>query len=76
MHRLPYKSIGWRQTITSRLRGRSRRANPVLAPPLKLAMEFGPLGGRKNIESSVNFPKFKVFEPPIDGGPTVEKRYT
>ena len=37
-------------------------------PPSKLAMEFGPLGGRKNNESSVNFSKCKVFDPPIDIG--------
>ena len=39
-------------------------------PPLsKLAMKFDPpLGGRKNNESSVNFPKFKVFDPPMDFG--------
>ena len=43
--------------------------DPVADPegeirPSKLAMEFGPLGARKNNESSVNFPKFKVFDPP------------
>jgi len=33
----------------------SRGANPAMALPSKLAMEFGPpLGGRKNNESSVN----------------------
>jgi len=34
-------------------------------PPSKLAMEFGPLGGRKNNESSVNFLKFKVIFDPL-----------
>ena len=32
-------------------------------PPSKLAMEFGPLRGRRNNDSSVNFAKFKFFGP-------------
>ena len=39
--------------------------NPTTAPPLKLAMEFGPLGGRKSNDSIVNLSKCKDFGPPI-----------
>src|SRR6218665_1604547 len=45
-----------------------QRANPAMHPLSKLAMEFGPLGRRKNNVSSANFPKCKDFGPPIDVG--------
>src|SRR6218665_3027516 len=34
-------------------------------PPLKLAMEFGPLGGRKSNDSIVDLSKIKNFGPPV-----------
>jgi len=38
-------------------------------PPAKLSMEFGPLGGRKRNDSTVNLSKSKDFGPPaIDAG--------
>src|SRR6218665_1929576 len=36
-----------------------------MASPSKLAMEYAPLGERKNNESSVNFLKFSVSDPPL-----------
>src|SRR6218665_3109084 len=33
-------------------------------PPSKLAMEFGPLGGRKSNDSIVNLPTSNDFAPP------------
>src|SRR6218665_2245136 len=60
--------------------GGSRRwDNPAMAPPSKLAMEFGPFGGRKNNYSIVNLSKCKEFAPPpismlaTDLAPSTEK---
>jgi len=39
-------------------------ANSAMAPPSKLAMEFGPLGGRKSNDSTVNMLNSKDFAPP------------
>src|SRR6218665_2991821 len=44
--------------------GGSRGANPAMTPPSKLAMEFGPLGGRNTNGRIVNLCKFKDFGPP------------
>jgi len=48
--------------------GGSRGANPAMPPTEVGNGIWPPLGGRKNNESSVNFPKFKNFDPPIDVG--------
>ena len=42
-----------------------RGANPGITPPSKLAMEFGPLGGRKSNDSIVNLSKCKDFDHPV-----------
>ena len=66
------------------LRGQVQRG--LIRPwPLHRSWQWslGPLGGRKNNESSVIFPKFKVFAPPLSilamgfrSHPVEEKRYS
>ena len=44
--------------------GGSRGGKSGHGPPSKLAMEFGPLGGKNSNDRIVNLCKFKDFGPP------------
>jgi len=44
---------------------RFQGGNPVMAPPSKLSMEFGPPRGRKNNDSIVKLGKCNDFGPPL-----------